>query len=119
MTTIIDELTVLAAAIESRDADAVTAHYASDAILTVLDVEHPPSTPAVYRGKSEIEAYYREVCGRNISHKVDDVVIGNDRFSFVQRCRYPSGEQVVCMTGAEVGTDGLITSQIGVQVWDS
>jgi hypothetical protein len=119
MTTITNELTVLRTAIEARDADAVTAHYAFDATLTVLDVEHPPSAPAVYRGKSEIAAYYRDICGRNISHQVGDVITGNDRFSFVQRCRYPSGEQVVCLTSAEVGTDGLIMSQIGIQVWDS
>ena len=47
MTTIIDELTVLAAAIESRDADAVTAHYASDAILTVPGRR----APAVHAGR--------------------------------------------------------------------
>jgi ketosteroid isomerase-like protein len=87
MTIITSELATLRTAIESRDAEAVTAHYASDATLPVLDAEHPPSRPAVYRGLSEINAYYRDVCGRNIDHHVDDVITDGDRFSFVQHCR--------------------------------
>ena len=119
MTTITHELSTLRDAIESRDAAAVTAHYAADATLTVLDAEHPPSHPAIYRGRSMIESYYRDVCGRNISHEVSGIVSSDQQFSFVQHCRYPGGEQVVCLSSATVGSDGLITTQLGIQVWDS
>src|SRR4051794_32055682 len=64
----------LAAAIESRSADRIVTWYAEDATLTVLDKDHPPAAPAVYPGLDAIGAYYRDVCGRNIEHKVKDAV---------------------------------------------
>ena len=117
-TTTVD-IQALTRAIESRDADGVLAWYADDATLTLLDRDHPPAAPTVFDGHGPIGDYYRDICGRNIDHQVDEVIADGDRFSFVQRCRYPSGERVVCLTTAEVGADGLITSQLGVQVWDS
>ena len=39
------DLTDLAHAIESRDADAIVAHFAEDATLLVLDRDHPPASP--------------------------------------------------------------------------
>ena len=59
----------------------------------------------MFRGRSAIEGYYRE-CLRNLDHSVGDVVSTGDRFSFVQRCQYPSGERVVCLTTAEVDAEG-------------
>jgi SnoaL-like domain len=108
----------LSAAIESRNADAILGWYAADAVLTVLDRDHPPSAPAVYRGLDEIGAYYRDVCGRNIQHEVRDAVATESGFGFAQHCRYPDGARVVCATVATL-RDGRIDRQTGVQVWDS
>lgn len=111
----IDRLT---AAIESRDADAILGWYAPDAVLTVLDRDHPPTAPAVYRGLDQIGAYYRDVCGRNIQHEVHDTVATESGFGFTQHCRYPDGSHVVCTTVAAL-SDGRIERQTAVQVWDS
>jgi hypothetical protein len=84
----------------------------------VLDRDHPPAAPAVYRGRGEIDSYYRDVCGRNMEHQVTDLIITTDRIAYTQHCRYPGGEQVLCVTVAAL-TDGLISTQPAVQVWDS
>jgi ketosteroid isomerase-like protein len=108
----------LAAAIEAKDVDAVAAHFAPEATFTVLDRDHPPASPAVYAGSAEITAYFRDICGRNMDHSVRDRVASPDRIAFTQYCRYPGGEQVLCLAVATV-RDGLITDQTAVQVWDS
>jgi ketosteroid isomerase-like protein len=108
----------LAAAIQSRDADAILGWYAPDAVLTVLDHDHPPTAPAVHRGLDEIGAYYRDVCGRNIEHEVRDAVATESGFGFAQHCRYPDGARVVCATVATLH-DGQIDRQTAVQVWDN
>ena len=108
----------LIAAIETRDADGVLEWYAPDAVLTVIDRDHPPTSPAVYRGPDEIGAYYRDVCGRNIEHEVRDAVATGSGFGFAQHCRYPDGVRVVCATVASL-RDGRIERQTAVQAWDS
>jgi SnoaL-like domain len=108
----------LSAAIESRNADAILGWYAPDAVLSVLDRDHPPTAPAVYQGLDEIGAYYRDVCGRNIEHQVRDAVATESGFGFAQHCRYPDGTRVVCTTVASL-RDGRIDRQTAVQVWDS
>jgi len=110
--------TRLSTAIESRDADAILGWYAADAVLTVLDRDHPPTAPAVYRGLDEIGVYYRDLCGRNIEHEVRDAVATESGFGFTQHCRYPDGARVVCTTVATM-RDGRIDRQTAVQAWDS
>jgi SnoaL-like domain len=112
------DLDDFAAAIESRNAESVSSHYAKDATLTLFDRDHPPAAPTVYHGIDEISAYYRDICGRNLDHEVTDRVSTPDSIAFVQRCQYSSGERVVCATVATV-QGGAITSQTAVQVWDS
>ena len=108
----------LRTAIEARDAAGVTAWYGRDAILTVLDRDHPPAAPAVYQGQDAIHAYYQDICGRNIRHEVRDAVVTPDGLAFTQHCSYPDGTAVLCATVA--GTqDGKIRRQTAVQVWDS
>ena len=108
----------LATAIEAKDAAAVASHYAPEATLTLLDRDHPPADPSVYAGTAEIEAYFADICGRNMDHRVADRVASPDRIAFTQHCRYPGGEQVLCLAVATV-RDGRIVDQTAVQVWDS
>jgi ketosteroid isomerase-like protein len=117
-TTSTTHISPLITAIESRDADAVLGWYTPDAVLTVLDRDHPPASPAVYRGLDEIGAYYRDVCGRNIEHEVRDAVATEAGFGFAQHCRYPDGVRVVCTTVATL-RDGRIDRQTAVQAWDN
>ena len=65
---------VLSTAIEARDAEGVTAWYAPDAELTIVDRDHGPSQPQTYRGIDAIAEFYRDICGRNVDHEVHDVV---------------------------------------------
>jgi len=51
----------------------VTAWYADDADLTILDRDNPPAAPATYHGLAEIGSYYRDICGRNMEHTVEDL----------------------------------------------
>jgi hypothetical protein len=111
------DIGTLIRAIESRDAEGVVAWYADDAVLTVLDRDHPPAAPLVYSGLEEIGAYYRDVCGRNIEHEVRDAVSTSDGLAYTQHCRYPDGAAVVCVTVATVRA-GKIRTQTANQVWD-
>jgi ketosteroid isomerase-like protein len=108
----------LATAIEAKDATAVAAHYAPGATLSLLDRDHPPADPTTFAGTDEIEEYFRDICGRNLDHRVADRVASPDRIAFTQHCRYPSGQRVLCIAVATV-RDGLIVDQTGVQVWDA
>ena len=118
MTTVTSTITSLQDAIESRDADGVTAWYADNAVLTILDRDNPPAAPATYRGLEEIGGYYRDICSRNLEHSVEDLVSTDDGLGYTQRCRYPDGTRVVCVTVARL-LHGKITRQTVVQVWDT
>jgi ketosteroid isomerase-like protein len=111
------DMTDLKTAIESRDAAGVASWYTEDATLTILDRDHPPAAPSVITGRKAIYEYYRDVCGRNITHAVRDLVSTDDGVAFTQHCRYPDGGGVVCVTVARF-TAGKISAQTAVQVWD-
>jgi ketosteroid isomerase-like protein len=118
MTTTTADITALRTAIETRDAAGVLAWYAPDAVLRIVDRDHPPSTPTLYRGIEEIGTYYRDLCGRNIDHELHDVVVTSDGLAFAQHCRYPDGARVLCITVATLD-HGKITNQTAVQAWDA
>lgn len=118
ITTTTADIGALSAAIESRDADGVLAWYATDAVLTVLDHDHPPAAPLVLTGREQIGAYYRDICARNIAHQVRDAVSTPGGLAYTQHCRYPDGLAVVCATVATTEA-GKIRTQTAIQVWDS
>ena len=112
------DTTALRTAIETRDADGQLAGYAPNAELTIVDRDHQPSQPTVLRGSEQIGDYLRDVCARDMTHKVADLVVGSDRIAFLQHCHYADGTRVLCSTVAEIA-DGLITRQTAVQAWDA
>jgi ketosteroid isomerase-like protein len=112
------DISALRNAVEARDAEGILAWYATDATLTLLDRDHPPSAPLVLQGTAAIGDYYRDVCGRNIAHEVRDAVITADGLAYTQHCRYPDGLGVVCTTVATT-RNGKIHNQTAIQVWDS
>jgi ketosteroid isomerase-like protein len=111
-------VTELKRAIEGRDADALTALYADDALLRTIDQDNPPSKPRVLQGKQAIASYYEDVCGRAMSHHVDTVVTNGEALSFTQTCTYPDGAKVFC-SAMLMTKDGKIVLQTVVQAWDS
>jgi ketosteroid isomerase-like protein len=105
-------------AIECRDAKALTALYADDALLQSIDQDNPPSRPRVLEGKQAIAAYYDDVCSRAMSHHIDCAVTNGETLSFTQTCTYPDGATVFCAAMLEI-KDGKIARQTVVQAWDS
>jgi len=111
-------VTDLKRAIEGRDASALIALYAEDALLRTIDQDNPPSKPRVLQGKPAIASYYEDMCGRAMSHHVDSTVTNGDAISFTQTCTYPDGTKVFCAATLET-KDGKIAHQTTVQAWDS
>lgn len=105
-------------AIEGRDAKTLASFYAPDAILQIIDQAHPPSNPMELRGKDAIFAYYDDVCGRAMTHRVEFGVAEGDRLAFTQGCVYPDGKQVFCSATLELAA-GKIVRQTAVQAWDA
>ena len=104
-------------AIVGRDADSLAALYADDAVVTMHDKDHPPGAPLVLTGREAIHAWYRDVCGRNVEHAVPTLIESPTGFAFEERCRYPDGAGVLCVSVATVD-GGLITRQTASQTWD-
>jgi SnoaL-like domain len=103
--------------IEERDAAALLGLYAEDAELHIVDRNDQPSHPKVIRGRAAIGAYFADVCGRDMTHKIERLVIGDGGAAFVQVCQYPTGARVLCTAVLDL-KDGLITRLSGVQAWD-
>lgn len=103
--------------IEERDAATLLGLYAQDAELHVVDRSDQPSHPKVVRGRAAIGEYFADVCGRDMTHKLERLVVTGDHAAFIQDCGYPSGARVRCIAVLDL-EDGLITRQSGVQAWD-
>jgi ketosteroid isomerase-like protein len=110
-------LNVLRRAIETRDGAALGGCYADDAELRIIDSANPPSQPREIKGHAAIAAYFDDVCGRTMTHKVENGIETADRMAFTQRCRYPDGKGVFCSTTIELA-GGKIARQVVVQAWD-
>lgn len=104
--------------IEGRDAALLAGLYAEDAVMRIVDRDHPPSRPRVLEGRTAIGAYYEDVCGRNMNHRVESPVAGEGRLAFTEACQYPDGTRVLCATVLNV-RDGHIVEQVAVQAWDA
>ncbi len=111
------DLVAFKRAIQERDASAQLAMYADDAEVTLVDRVAQPSTPRVLHGIGEIRPWIEDVCGRDMSHRIQRSVQDDDGVAFTEACRYPDGTAVVCATVLETDA-GLVTRQIGVQAWD-
>ena len=111
------DLAALKRAIEGRDAAAQVAMYAPDAEVRLVDRVATPGSPRVLRGRDEIATWLEDVCGRDMTHRVEREVVGADRAAFAEACLYPDGTNVLCVTVLEL-RDGLIAGQVAVQAWD-
>jgi hypothetical protein len=73
-------------AIEGRKASALASLYAEDAVVQVIDRDNPPSNPRSLKGRSAIASYFEDVCGRDMTHKVEAGVAVGNRLAFTQSC---------------------------------
>jgi ketosteroid isomerase-like protein len=108
---------VLRRAIEGRDAETLLGFYADDAEVITVNRTSTPSSPNVLRGKEAISVYLRDVCGREMTHRVENEVVGEDRVAFQEACEYPDGVRVLGAETLEV-RDGKIVRQVNVEAWD-
>ena len=104
-------------AIEGRNPRALAGFYANDAVLRVIDRDNPPSKPNNIKGKKAIAAYFNDVCGRDMTHKLLGGVADKKRIAFTQSCAYPDGTKVYCSAMIEL-KGGKIARQTVVQAWD-
>jgi ketosteroid isomerase-like protein len=104
-------------AIEGRKAPALATLYADDAVVQVIDRDNPPSKPRNLEGKSAIASYFEDVCGRDMTHKLEAGVAVGNRLAFTQSCSYPDGTRVFCSAMIDL-KGGKISRQVVVQAWD-
>lgn len=104
-------------ALEGSDAAALADLYAEDAEMVVVDRNRPPGAPMRLSGKPAIEAFWRDVCARDMTHKVGHEVVGRDRAAFVEECRYPDGCNVMSAMTLDL-RDARIVRHLTVQAWD-
>jgi hypothetical protein len=104
-------------AIEGRKASALARFYHEDAIVQVIDRDNPPSSPRSLNGRSAIASYFEDVCGRDMTHKVETGVAMGSRLAFTQSCAYPDGTKVFCSAMIDL-KGGKIARQVVVQAWD-
>src|SRR5215210_3611419 len=108
---------VLRRAIEDRDAETLVGLYADDAEVITVNRNSTPSSPQILRGKEEIGGYLRDVCGREMTHRVENEVLDEGRVAFQEACEYPDGVKVLGAETLEV-RDGKIVRHVGVEAWD-
>ena len=104
-------------AIEKSDFDLLMTLYADDAEVRIVDKRTQPSKPLELRGKKAIGDFYRDVCGRAMTHRVENEVVGDDRLAFTEACHYPDGCNVLVATVRELRA-GQIVREVNVQAWD-
>ena len=102
---------------EQHDLDAMLGLYADDAEIHIVNRNTPPSSPYVLRGKEAISEYLREVFGRDMTHRVESEVVGEDRVAFNVACEYPEGTRVLGAENLDL-RDGKIVRQVEVVAWD-
>ena len=104
-------------AIEERDAETLVGFYADDAELRIVNKNTPPSSRRELHGKEEISEYLRDVCGREMTHRIGDEVVDENRVAFIEACEYPDGTKVLTAMTLEV-QDGKVVRQVNVEAWD-
>jgi ketosteroid isomerase-like protein len=110
-------LETLRKAIETRDGATLGGFYADDAVLLIIDQLNPPNQPREIKGHTAVSAYFNDVCGRAMTHTVENGVENGDRMAFTQACHYPDGKGVFCSATIELA-GGKIARQVMVQAWD-
>ncbi|PWC54558.1 nuclear transport factor 2 family protein [Azospirillum sp. TSO22-1] len=104
-------------ALEQSDADTLVRLYADDAEMLIVDRNRPPSSPMTLTGREAIAAFWRDVCSRDMSHRVGHEVVGADRAAFVEECAYPDGCHVMSAMTLDL-RGGRIARHLTVQAWD-
>lgn len=103
--------------LERCDVNKMMALYDDNAELSIIDHNHPPSSPRVLSGKQAISEYFKDVLSHPLSHHVEGVVMANSHMAFTDSCEYPDGSRVYTSSMATL-KDGKIVKEVDVQAWD-
>ncbi|MFE9441881.1 nuclear transport factor 2 family protein [Streptomyces sp. NPDC006602] len=103
--------------IEGHTASTLLQLYSDDAELRIVDHNTQPSHPKVLHGRDEIREMLEDVYGREMSHKLEQCVIQEDRAAFSESCQYPDGVRVLAESMVSL-RDGKIVDQTMIQAWD-
>lgn len=103
---------------EQRDAQLLTSLYAEDSEIRIVDSTNPPSSPKVLNGKAQISEFLADVCSRDMSHRIENPVVRDDRAGFNVACQYADGTRVLASEICDI-RDGKISREVMVQAWDS
>jgi len=107
----------LSRAIEHRDAELAASMYAEDCEMLIVNRNYPPSKPLVRKSRQQVLDLYRDVCSREMTHKIAGAVIGDNGFALRESCLYPDGCRVISQVIVEL-RDGKIARQFTVDCWD-
>ena len=97
--------------IERCDPDRMLGFYAGDVELSIVDADSPQTPPFELYGRSEVAKHLRAVYGQKASHRVERVVVDEERVTFREACEYPDGSRVLVETALEV-RNGKIVRQM-------
>jgi ketosteroid isomerase-like protein len=111
------DIDALRRGIEERDPEALNSLYAEDAECILIDHANPPGSPRALRGKDAIAEFNRDLTDREMTHRLEKVVVAEDGGAYADACEYPDGTRVYCTAVLDL-SDGKITRQVCVQAWD-
>lgn len=100
-----------------RDVAKVMSAYAEHVECTIVNRNNPPSRPLVLRGQAALRGMIGDICSREMTHGIRDVVSGDGSLAYRVECSYPDGCKVVGIYMATV-KDGLIVRELSVDCWD-
>jgi hypothetical protein len=100
--------------IEGRNPDLLLGFYAEDAELRIVNGDAPEGPTFELKGRAQIERYLRAVCNQEMTCLLEgEVVSGEGRITFGQRCAYPDGTLISVRTTLEIA-EGKIQRQLDV-----
>lgn len=108
----------LKSGIENRDVDALVSCYQDQAEIRIIDQDHPPSSPRVIRGREAITDFYRDICARDMTHRVELYALGDRTLALEEACEYSTGMKVAAAEFCELEGDKILRETI-VQAWDA
>ncbi len=109
---------VLKHAVENLDAELLLSFYAEDAEACFVGPGAPPTSPLVWRGKQEISEVFRRAYSCEMTQRVEDEVIGNNRLALTVTSEFPNRKRKVCASTIELNEGGEISRHTMIDVWD-
>lgn len=110
-------LKAIRAGYERRDAALLASVYAEEAQYTIVNRNNPPSRPLVLRGRAAVRSMFEDLCSREMTHRIERQVVGEDAIAFSNHCQYPDGCRVVALNIATL-REGRIVSELSADCWD-